>query len=121
MNLVEDMGFRFLGHKLFRESLDVLHEEFVLTLPATDVLTGQFAAHAQSRRAIRADDGDTTGLGPRGRHRPSLEFLGAGRHEMVRREGAELMLAMLALNDATAISEPDLQGDETVGTNRHKM
>jgi hypothetical protein len=40
---------------------------------------------------------------------------------MVGPEGAKRVLAILAAHEAAAVGEPDLQGDQTVRTNRHKV
>src|SRR5208283_540225 len=78
-------------------------------------------AHAQRGRAIGAEHIDTLGLGTRSVQGTGLVFLRARRHRMVGPEGAKLVIAMLAAHRAAAVDEPDLQGDQTVRTNRHKV
>jgi hypothetical protein len=118
---VKGMGFRVRVPELNGYFLDLLYEKLVVTLLAPDVLTGQLAAHTQSGRATGAADADPPGLGIGSVQRTGLIFVRAWCHDMVGPEGAKRVLAMLAAHVAAAVGEPDVQCNQTVGTNRHEV
>ncbi len=121
VKLVAEISSRVRVPDLCGHFLDLLDEELVVTLMAPGILAGHIFGHPQSSRAIGADHVDMLALGTRSAQWTGLVFLGARRHRMVGREGAELVLAMLAAHVAAAVGDPDSQGDQTVGTNRHKV
>ena len=118
---VEEIGFRIRVPGLCGQSLDLLHEELVLTLLALDVLTGIKAAHAQRSRTIGADHVNQLGRGTRIVQGTCLEFRCAWCHQMVGHEDTKPVFAMLALHVATAEGERDSQVDQAFRTSRHKV